>query len=94
MPSTGGIPKQLTFYPAAGPLPPRWGSIDQVYGWTPDGKKVLSVPLRDADGGKYAEVYTVNVAGGLPSMLPMPTSGRGIFTRRNKNTLLTAISGF
>ena len=24
MPSAGGIPKQLTYYPAAGPLPPRW----------------------------------------------------------------------
>ena len=62
MPSRGGIPKQLTFYPAAGPLPPRWGYDHQVYGWTPDGKKVLFRSLRDADGGKtLTGLYTVNV---------------------------------
>jgi len=33
IPSTGGIPKQLTFYPARGPLTPRWGYDNQVYGW-------------------------------------------------------------
>jgi dipeptidyl aminopeptidase/acylaminoacyl peptidase len=25
IPSTGGVPRQLTFYPAKGPLAPRWG---------------------------------------------------------------------
>ena len=25
MPTAGGVPKQLTYYPASGPLPPRWG---------------------------------------------------------------------
>src|SRR5581483_10560132 len=32
IPVTGGVPKQLTFYPARGPLPPRWGYDNQVYG--------------------------------------------------------------
>ena len=36
--------KQLTYYPARGPLPPRWGYDNQVYGWTPDGKRG-AVPL-------------------------------------------------
>src|SRR4029079_959884 len=31
-----GEPKQLTFYPAMGPMPQRWGFDNQVYGWTPD----------------------------------------------------------
>ena len=37
IPAVGGEPKQLTFYPTAGPLPARWGTDHQVFGWTPDG---------------------------------------------------------
>ena len=45
IPSEGGIPRRLTYYPAHGPLPPRWGYDNQVYGWTPDGKEVLFQPV-------------------------------------------------
>src|SRR5215467_16306008 len=31
IPATGGVPRQLTFYPARGPLTPRWGYDNQVY---------------------------------------------------------------
>src|SRR5690242_20045944 len=48
MPATGGAPKQLTFYPARGPMAPRWGYDNQVYGWTNDGKRVVFRSLRDA----------------------------------------------
>src|SRR5690349_17653657 len=41
IPVTGGVPKQLTFYPARGPLAERWGYDNQVYGWSRDGKRVL-----------------------------------------------------
>src|SRR3984957_14252523 len=41
IPSEGGAPKQLTFYPAAGPLADRWGYDNQVYGWTPDGSAIV-----------------------------------------------------
>ncbi len=59
-PPTGGEPRQLTFYPARGPLPPRWGYDNQVYGWTPDGTGVLFRSLRDADGGRTENaLYTV-----------------------------------
>lgn len=78
--ATGGEPKQLTYYPAQGPLTPRWGYDHQVYGWTPDGASVLFRSLRDADGGRtLTALYTVPVAGGLPTMLPMPTAGAGDF---------------
>lgn len=80
MPASGGEPKQLTFYPARGPLPPRWGYDNQVYGWTPDGKRVLFRSLRDADGGRVeTALYTVAMEGGLPTKLPMPSSGAGDF---------------
>jgi len=46
--SSGGEPKQLTFYPARGPLTPRWGYDNQVYGWTTDGKSIVFKSLRDS----------------------------------------------
>jgi len=80
IPSQGGIPKQLTYYPARGPLAPRWGYDNQVYGWSPDGKKVLFRSLRDANGGSTeTALYTVSTEGGLAKKLPMPSSGAGDF---------------
>jgi len=80
IPATGGEPKRLTWYPAQGPLPPRWGYDHQVYGWTPDGSAVYFRSLRDAGGGSEGRLYTVSVDGGLPQALPMPTSGAGDFS--------------
>lgn len=77
IPATGGIPRQLTWYPARGPLPPRWGYDNQVYGWTKDSTRILFRGMRD--GWSYAEthLYTVDLEGGLPVKLPMPVSGGG-----------------
>ena len=81
IPVEGGIPRRLTYYPASGPLAPRWGYDNQVYGWTPDGDKVLFRSLRDANGvSVQTALYTVNIEGGLPVKLPMPTSGAGDFS--------------
>ncbi|HKM90452.1 MAG TPA: S41 family peptidase [Candidatus Acidoferrales bacterium] len=80
IPATGGIPRQLTFYPARGPLPPRWGYDNQVYGWTPDGKSVLFRSLRDHFDLGDSQLYTVSVDGGMPQALPMPLSGAGDFS--------------
>lgn len=78
MPSTGGEPKQLTWYPSNGPLPDRWGFDHLVYGWTPDGGSVLFRSGREFWGpGANARLYTVPIAGGLPKALPMPVSGAG-----------------
>ena len=85
MPAEGGVPKRLTWYPAHGPLAPRWGYDNQVYGWTPDGTRVLFRSLRDADGGRTeTALYTVSVDGGLPVKLPMPSSGAGDFSPDGK----------
>lgn len=73
----GGVPVQLTFYPARGPLAPRWGYDNQVYGWTPDGSSVLFRSLRDGWDLGDSRLYTVPREGGFPRALPMPVSGAG-----------------
>jgi tricorn protease len=92
IPAEGGIPKRLTYYPARGPLAPRWGYDNQVYGWTPDGEKVLFRSLRDANGGSVlTALYTVSVEGVLPVKLPMPTSGVGDFSPDGKQIVYSPL---
>jgi tricorn protease len=80
VPAIGGIPKKLTYYPARGPLPPRWGYDNQVYGWTRDGEAILFRSWRDGSGLSESRLYTVPREGGLPKPLPMPTAGGGDFS--------------
>jgi len=80
IPSAGGEPVQLTWYPATGPLPARWGYDNQVQGWSPDGERILFRSRRDAWSSSTATLFTVSRGGGLPERLPMPVSGAGTFT--------------
>ena len=80
IPSTGGEPKQLTFYPARGPLTPRWGYDNQVYGWTNDSKSIVFKSLRDSWTLPQARLYTVAATGGAAEPLPMPEAGSGAFS--------------
>lgn len=92
IPSIGGEPRQLTFYPARGPLFPRAGYDNQIFGWTPDGSAVLFRSLRDADGaGVETALYTVASAGGLPKKLPMPTAGAGDFSQDGKKLIYSPL---
>ncbi|MGQ9751689.1 MAG: S41 family peptidase [Thermoanaerobaculaceae bacterium] len=92
IPSVGGEPKQLTFYPARGPLAPRHGYDNQVYGWTPDGSAILFRSFRDADGGRTeTALYTVKRTGGLPQKLPMPTAGAGDFSPDGKSMVYSPL---
>jgi tricorn protease len=84
MPAAGGEPKQLTFYPAPGPLPQRWGFDNQVYGWTPDGQAVLFRSWRDSVSESNPRLYTVPAEGGLPTALPMPVAGAGRYSPDGK----------
>jgi tricorn protease len=80
MPSSGGVPRQLTFYPARGPLTPRWGWDNQVYGWSSDGKRIFFKSLQDSWSLPIARLYSVSVEGGGTEPLPMPTAGSGDFS--------------
>ena len=77
IPATGGVPRQLTWYPARGPLAPRWGYDNQVYDWTADGRAVLFRSLRYSTGLSDSRLFLVSTDGGLPTPLPMPESGAG-----------------
>ncbi|MFN8095060.1 MAG: S41 family peptidase [Vicinamibacteria bacterium] len=85
IPAEGGSPRQLTYYPARGPMQPRHGWDNQVIGWTPDGKQVLFRSMRDADGVRSeTQLFTVPASGGLGTALPMPSSGAGDFSPDGK----------
>ena len=81
IPTKGGPPRQLTYYPARGPYAPRHGYDNQVMGWTPDGSAIVFRSLRDVDGVRSeGRLFTVPAKGGMPKALPMPTSGAGDFS--------------
>jgi tricorn protease len=80
IPSTGGVPRQLTFYPAKGPLTPRWGWDNQVYGWSSDGRRIVFKSQRDSWALPIARLYWVSVDGGPAEALPMPEAGSGDFS--------------
>ena len=80
IPSTGGVPRQLTFYPAKGPLTPRWGYDNQVYGWSKDGTHIFFRSLRDSWTLPIARLYSVSIEGGPTEALPMPEAGSGDYS--------------
>ncbi len=80
MPAGGGVPKQLTFYPATGPLPTRWAYDNIVYDWSPDGEQILFRSLRDGNGVGEGRLHEVPRGGGLATALPMPRAGAGAWS--------------
>jgi tricorn protease len=80
VPSAGGVPRQLTFYPAKGPFTPRWGWDNLVYGWSNDGKRVYFKSQRDSWALPIARLYWVSIDGGPAEPLPMPVAGSADFS--------------
>src|SRR5215213_4496486 len=80
VPAAGGEPKQLTFYPAKGPLPPRWGYDNQVLGWSNDGQSIIFRSQRDSWSLPISRLYKVSMNGGAAEALPMPEAGSGDFS--------------
>lgn len=91
IPAEGGVPRQLTFYPARGPNAPRNGWDNQVMGWTRDGKSVLFNTIRDAGGAARRNLYTVPFEGGHEAPLPMYTAGAGDFSPDGKRIVYSPL---
>ena len=70
----------MTFYPARGPLAPRWGYDNQVHGWTRDGRSIIFRSQRDSWTLPMARLYAVSPEGGPAEPLPMPEAGSGDFS--------------
>jgi tricorn protease len=76
MPSSGGQPRQLTFFQgSAQPLSDRMGIHNEVIAWTPDSQRIVFLTRRDASNGWTKRPYTVSVDGGLPQPMPMDEGG-------------------
>ena len=69
IPAAGGQPRRLTSHP----------SFDAVTGWTPDGKSVLFVSGRSS-AVDPPRLFTVPLAGGFPTELPLPMASSGSFS--------------
>jgi tricorn protease len=80
MSASGGEPKQLTFYPAKGPLTPRWGYDNQVMGWSNDGSSIIFRSQRDSWTLPQSRLYSISMTGGAPTALPMPEAGSGDYS--------------
>ncbi len=78
IPSGGGEPRQLTFYPDVGPMPPRGGFDHLVLDWTPDGSKILIRANRTPWGERVGKYYLVDpMNGGLEVPLEIPEGASG-----------------
>jgi tricorn protease len=74
MPSEGGIPRRLTHHPA----------VDEVVGWSPDGKSVLFRSTRNSYS-RFNRLFTVSLDGSLPRELPLPTAEFGAYAPDGKH---------
>src|SRR5713226_1373216 len=74
MPSSGGVPKRLTYHPG----------VDEVVGWSPDGKSVLFRSTRNSYS-RFNRLFTVGLNGGLPHELPLPMAEFGSFSEDGKH---------
>jgi tricorn protease len=70
VPVTGGAPVRLTWHPVA----------DIVQGFTPDGTSVLFTSQRATFTGRYAQLFTVPVQGGIEEALPIPNAARATYS--------------
>ncbi len=93
IPYEGGEPKQLTFYPDVGVMPPRGGYDNLVYDWTPDGKKILVRSNRTPFGQRAGKYFLVDAKGqGMETALPVPEGGAASFSPDGSKLAYNVIS--
>src|SRR5271169_2537011 len=83
VPTIGGVPKRLTYHPAA----------DAAVGWTPDGKNVIFRSNRESGSPRYTKLFKVSVNGGLATALPLPMAFAGNFSADGKYLAYSPVGG-
>jgi len=91
MPSTGGMPRQLTWYNDVGVMPPRGGFDYRVLDWTPDGKNILVRANRLPWGERMGRYYLVPADGGTEQPMEIPEGGGGMFSPDGAKVVYTPI---
>lgn len=82
IPAEGGIPTRLTWHPYS----------DIVRGFTPDGKSVLFASQRATFTGRYMQLFTVPVTGGMATQLEVPNAFWATYSPDGKQMAYTPIS--
>ncbi len=77
MPSTGGVPKRLTFTATLGrdDVSDRMGPNNLVMGWKHDGKTIVFRSRMHEFNDFKGQLYTVSMDGGDPVQIPLPRGG-------------------
>ncbi|HEY0431638.1 MAG TPA: hypothetical protein VGC61_07455, partial [Pyrinomonadaceae bacterium] len=70
VPVTGGVPTRLTWHPG----------VDLVQGFTPDGSAVLFTSGRAVFTGRYTQLFTVPVKGGIEEPLQLPNAAEATYS--------------
>ncbi len=70
VPVEGGAPKRLTWHPGA----------DVVQAFTPDGRQVVFTSPRAVFTGRYTQLFTVPIDGGVEQPLPIPHANRASYS--------------
>jgi tricorn protease len=91
IPSTGGSPRQLTFYNSVGVMPPRGGYDHVVLDWTADSKSVLIRANRTPFGDRNGKYFLVSLEGGLEKPLPIVNGGFAVLSPDNKKICFTPV---
>src|SRR4051794_6632621 len=81
VPAAGGVPRRLTHHP----------DPDVPVAWTPDGKSVVFRSPRTAHA-RFLELFTVPVAGGQPTRLPLPMAEDGSLSPDGKRIAYVPLS--
>jgi tricorn protease len=82
VPVTGGRPRRLTWHPAA----------DFVRGFTPDGKAVLFSSPRHVFTGRYSQLFTVPLMGGMPTQLSIPHGVQACYSPDGQKIVYTPLA--
>lgn len=77
IPAEGGVPLRVTYTPVLSrdDIADRMGPNNIVFGWTPDGSKIVFRSRMQEWNDFNGQLYLVSKNGGLPEQLPLPRGG-------------------